>query len=41
MRRRTRFTLILIAVPTILLLALGGWLVEGIRKPFSLVPRAA
>jgi hypothetical protein len=31
-KRRTRHTLILLSVPTLLLLALGGWIVDAPRK---------
>src|SRR5207244_7681081 len=34
MKRRTRHTLILLGVPILLLLALGGWIVDAIRKPW-------
>jgi len=36
MKRRTRHTLILLGVPILLLLALGGWIVDAIRKPLTL-----
>ena len=36
MKRRTRHTLILLGVPILLLLALGGWTVDAIRKPLTL-----
>ncbi len=35
-KRRTRHTLILLSVPTLLLLALGGWILDAARKPFGL-----
>ena len=36
MKRRTRHTLILLGVPILLLLALGGWIIDAIRKPLTL-----
>ncbi len=36
MKCRTRHTLILLGVPILLLLALGGWIVDAIRKPLTL-----
>ena len=35
MKRRTRHTLTLLGVPILLLLALGGWIVDAIRKPHA------
>jgi hypothetical protein len=35
-KRRTRHTLILLSVPTLLLPALRGWIVDAARKPFGL-----
>jgi hypothetical protein len=39
MKRRTRHALILIGAPTLLVLALGGWIVEAIRTPLTLHQR--
>jgi hypothetical protein len=36
MKRRARHTLILLGVPLLLVLALGGWIVDAIRTPLAL-----
>ena len=37
MKRRMRHMLILIGVPLLLTLAIGGWIVDGARKPITLL----
>jgi hypothetical protein len=39
MKRRTRHTLLLIGIPILLALALGGWIADALRKPFTLLGR--
>jgi hypothetical protein len=41
MKRRIRHTLLLIGVPILLALALGGWIADALRKPFTLLGRVA
>jgi hypothetical protein len=36
MKRRTRHTLILLGVPLLLILALGGWIVDALQTPRTL-----
>jgi hypothetical protein len=40
MTRRARDTLILLGVPVLLVLALGGWMVDAIRTPLRAAPRS-
>jgi hypothetical protein len=41
MKRRTRHALILLGIRTLLVLALGGWIVDAIRRPLTLRERVA
>jgi hypothetical protein len=40
-KRRTRHLLILTGVPLLMTLAIGGWLVDAVRKPFAHLRRSS